>query len=143
MKLNKSLKFVLYLVLLALVIVVARKVVQRTAPQGDIATSPKRIATMAASLTPKGWELYDKVMHFTPENLYEQINGRAEYYLAYDVKGVHLLSVDGIELLSCDMGGSYDVVFQKGRLVAGVTEVKDTRLAIEATIDLWKQLQTE
>jgi len=35
------------------------------------------------------------------------------------------------------------VVFQKGRLVAGVTQVKDKKLAIEATIDLWKQLQTE
>jgi len=294
---------------------------------------PKKTAMMVESLTPEGWELYDKVMQFTPENLYQQINGRAEYYLAYDVigltfasfekstdesfwvgksgfserseekgdsfidlsiynmgmptnafgvfagerpldahrlklgrdayrmganhyifqgkyyiqitaadntdelrqvcmdlaekvmdllqdsgepvwglmalpekdrvpqsvqyflvdalgldfmkntytakyykdksivsiflsqqdspefaretvtkfkehaslygKGVDILSVDGIELLSCDMDGSYDVVFQKGRLVAGVTEVKDKKLAREATIDLWKQLQTE
>jgi len=278
--------------------------------------NPDRTAMMVKSLTPEGWELYDKVMQFTPENLYEQINGRAEYYLAYDVigmlfanfekstddnifinlsiydmgtptnafgvfsgerpleaqrvklgrdayriganhyifqgqyyiqvtaadntdelrqvcmnlankvtdflqdsdqpvwgltalpetdrvpqsvqyflvdalgldfmrntytakyykgnsivsiflsqqdspesarktitkfkehanlygKGVDILSVDGIELVSCDMNGSYDVVFQKGRLVAGVTQVKDKKLAIEATIDLWKQLQTE
>jgi len=41
------------------------------------------------------------------------------------------------------MNGSYDVVFQKGSLIAGVTEVKDKKLAVEATIDLWKQLQTE
>ena len=279
-------------------------------------SGPKRTAMMVENLTPKGWELHDRVMHFTPENLYEQINGRAEYYLAYDVigmtftsfdksndnsifinlsiydmgtptnafgvfsgerpleaprlrlgrdayrmganhyilqgqyyiqitaadnidelrqvcmgladkvtdflqdsgqpvwgltalpekdrvpqsaqyflvdalgldfmrntytakyykgkitvsiflsqqdspesaretvakfkehadlygKGADTLSVDGIELVSCDMDGSYDVVFQKGRLVAGVTEVKDKRLAVEATIDLWKQLQTE
>jgi len=58
-------------------------------------------------------------------------------------KEIDIISVDGIELVSCDMDGSYDVVFQKGRLVAGVTEVKDKRLAVEATIDLWKQLQTE
>ncbi len=335
MKLNNSLKFVMGLILLAVVIAVGRKVVKQTASQGNLATSPKRIAMMVKSFTPKGWELYDTVMQFTPENLYEHINGRAEYYLAYDVigltfasfekstdkgfwagksgfserseekgdkssfinlsiydmgtptnafgvfsgerpleaprlklgrdayrmganhyifqgqyyiqitaadntdelrqvcmdlaarvtdllqdsgqpvwgltalpkanrvpqsvqyflvdalgldfmrntytakyykgnsivsiflsqqdspesarktiakfkkhanlygKGVDILSADGIELLSCDMDGSYDVVFQKGRLVAGVTEVKDKRLAVEATIDLWKQLQTE
>jgi len=277
------------------------------------AKSPKRTAMMAESLTPEGWKLYDKVMQFTPENLYQQINGRAEYYLAYDVigmtfagfdkgtkdsifidlsiydmgtptnafgvfagerppdverlklgrdayriganhyifqgqyyiqiiatddtdelrqicmdlaekvtdflqdsgqpvwgltalpetdrvpqsvqyflvdalgldfmkntytakyykdgsivsiflsqqespesarkavakfkehgdlygKGVDVLSTDGIEMLSFDMGRGYDVIFQKGNLVAGVTEVKDKRLAVEATIDLWKQL---
>jgi CubicO group peptidase (beta-lactamase class C family) len=280
------------------------------------ATSPERTAMMVESLTPKGWELHDRVMQFTPENLYEQINGRAEYYLAYDVmgmtfasldkssdssifvnlsiydmgtptnafgvfsgerpleaprlklgrdayhtganhyifqgqyyiqitaaantdelrqvcmdlaekvtdllqdsgqpvwgltalpetdrvpqsiqyflvdalgldfmrntytakyyrgetivsvflsqqdspesaretvakfkehailygKGVDILSEDGVELVSCDMDGSYDIVFQKGRLVAGVTEVKDKKLAVEAAIDLWKQLRTE
>ena len=280
------------------------------------ATSPKITAMMVESFTPKGWELHDKVMQFTPENLYEQINGRAEYYLAYDAIGatfasfdkstddsvfinlsiydmgtptnafgvfsgerpldatrlklgrdayhmganhyilhgqyyiqvtaadntdelqqvcmdlaekvtdflqdsgqpvwgltalpetdrvpqsvqyflvdalgldfmrntyaakyykgksivsiflsqqdspesaretfakfkehadlygkiVDIISADGIELLSCDMDGSYDVVFQKGSLFAGVTEVKDKGLAIKATIDLWKQLQTE
>ena len=370
MKLNNSLKFVMGLILLAVVIAVGRKVVKQTASQGNLATSPKRIAMMVKSFTPKGWELYDTVMQFTPENLYEHINGRAEYYLAYDVIGmtfasfekstdkgfwagksgfseqsfgwesrgfpnevreratsgekgdnssfinlsiydmgtptnafgvfsgersleaprvklgrdayrmganyyifqgqyyiqiiaaddelqqlcmdlaervtdllqdsgqpegfwvgksgfserseekgdiwglitlpktnrlpqsvqyflsdalgldfmrntytakyykgkiivsiflsrqdspdsarttitkfkehatmygkkVDILSVDGIELVSCDMGRSYDVVFQKGHLVAGVTEVKDKKLAVEATIDLWKQLQTE
>jgi CubicO group peptidase (beta-lactamase class C family) len=284
--------------------------------EGSPATSAERTAMMVESLTPEGWELHDRVMQFTPENLYEQINGRAEYYLAYDVigmtfasfdkstddsifinlsiydmgtptnafgvfsgerpldalrlklgrdayhvganhyifqgqyyiqitaadntdelrqvcmdlaekvtdflqdsgqavwgltalpetnrvpqsvqyflvdalgldfmrntytakyyrgktvvsvflsqqdspesaretvdrfkehanlygKGVDILSEDGVELVSCDMDGSYDIVFQKGRLVAGVTEVKDKRLAVEATIDLWKQLQTE
>jgi CubicO group peptidase (beta-lactamase class C family) len=284
--------------------------------EGNPATSAKRTAMMVESLTPEGWELHDRVTQFTPENLYEQINGRAEYYLAYDVmgmtfasfdkstdnsvfidlsiydmgtptnafgvfsgerpveaprlrlgrdayrmganhyifqgqyyiqitaagntdevrqvcmdlaervtdflqdsgqplwglvalpeadrvpqsaqyflvdalgldfmrntytakyykgksivsvflsqqdspesaretvakfkehanlygKGVDILSEDGVELVSCDMDGSYDVVFQKGSLVAGVTEVKDKRLAVEATIDLWKQLQTE
>jgi len=36
-------------------------------------------------LTPKGWEIFDKVKQFTPENLYEQINGRAEFFIAYDI----------------------------------------------------------
>jgi len=41
------------------------------------------------------------------------------------------------------MGRYYNVVFQKGRLIAGVTGVKDKELAIGAAIDLWKKLQTE
>ena len=36
-------------------------------------------------LAPEGWELYDEVLRFTAENLYEKINGRAEFYLAYDM----------------------------------------------------------
>ena len=304
------------LVLLTVVDAKGQTNVRDTVPQDDIATSAEKIALMAASLTPKGWALYGKVIQFTPINLYEIINGRAEYYLSYDMirmtfasfrkstdnsifinlsiynmgtpsnafgvfsgerslgapplklgrdayrseanyyiwkgqyyiqiiatdttyelrrigmdlakkltdylqdsgqpvwglqalpqknqvpqsvqyflidalgysflrntytakyyndkievsvflsqqdspesvrttitkfkehvnkygKGVDLLSVDGIELLSCDMGRYYDVFFQKGCLAAGVIGVKDKKLAIEAAIDLWKQLQTE
>lgn len=56
---------------------------------------------------------------------------------------VNRLTVGGIELLSCDMGGIYDIMFQKGRLVAGVTEVEDQNTAVQAAIDLWRQLQPE
>jgi hypothetical protein len=56
---------------------------------------------------------------------------------------VNRLTVDGIELLSCDMGGIYDIMFQKGRLVAGVTEVEDQNTAVQAAIDLARQLQPE
>ena len=316
MKFNKSLKILIGLILLVVLVILGYKVVQLATQENDYATSPKRLAMIVNNLTPEYWRIYDKVAHFTAENLYEQINGRAEYYLAYDVigmtfasfekstdksrfidlsiydmgtptnafgvfsgerslevprlklgrdayrmganhyifqgqyyiqitaadntdelqqvcmdlatrvtdllqdsgqpvwgltalpkanrvpqsvqyflvdalgldfmrntytakyykgksivsillsqqdspesarktiaqfkehanlygKGVDILSVDGIELVSCDMDGSYDVIFQKGRLVAGVTEVEDKRLAVEATIDLWKQLQTE
>jgi len=94
MKLNKSLKFLMGLILLAATIVLIQKVVRQTKPQGELATSPKRIIMIVASLTPKGWELHDTVMQFTPENLYEQINGRAEYYLAYDVIGMTFASFD-------------------------------------------------
>lgn len=316
MKLYKSLIFVMCLVLLTVVVAKGQTAVRDTEPQDVIATSAEKISLMVTSLTPKGWELYDNVLQFTPENLYEQINGRAEYYLSYDMiemtfasfvkstdnsnfinlsifnmstptnafgvfsgerslgvpplklgrdayrseanyyiwhgqyyiqiiatdttyelrrigmdlaekltdhlqdsgqpvwglqalpqnnqvpqsvqyflidalgysflrntytakyykdkievsvflskqdspesvrttitklkehvnkygKGVDLLSVDGIELLSCDMGRYYDVFFQKGCLAAGVIGVKDKELAIGAAIDLWKQLQTE
>jgi len=45
--------------------------------------------------------------------------------------------------MSFDMGDIYDVVFQKGTLVAGVTEVEDEDVGIQAAVDLWRQLQTE
>jgi hypothetical protein len=78
----------------------------------------------------------------SPESARETVAEFKEHANLYG-KGIDILSVDDIELVFCDMDGSYDVVFQKGRLVAGVTEVKDKELAVEATIDLWKQLQTE
>ena len=55
-------------------------------------------------------------------------------------KGVKSLTVEGVELVSCDMNGSYDVVFQKGNLVGGVSAVEEESPAIQAAIDLWKQL---
>ena len=281
-----------------------------------LAKSAQNLAEMVAGLTPKGWEIFDRVKQFTPENLYEQINGRAEFFLAYDMvrmtfasftnsadkgqfidlsiydmgrptnafgvfsaerspgetplelgragyqsdancyiwkgqyyikviasdvttelkrmgmdlaqratdflldsgeqvwglnalpkkdrvpesetyfkvnamgldfmhdtytaryrrgdsvvkaflsqrespesardsvalyvrhaqrygKGVENLKVDGVELVSCNMGGSYDVIFQKGRLMGGVFLVEDRSLAIQAAIGFWKQLQTD
>jgi hypothetical protein len=58
-------------------------------------------------------------------------------------KGVENLKVDGVELVFCNMGGSYDVIFQKGRLMGGVFLVEDRNLALKTAIDFWKQLQTE
>ncbi|MEN8690848.1 MAG: DUF6599 family protein [Desulfobacterales bacterium] len=40
---------------------------------------------MVAGTTPKGWQISGEVKQFTPENLYEQINGRASYFMAYDM----------------------------------------------------------
>lgn len=48
-------------------------------PQSDLSET-------LSALTPEGWRLFDDtVLTFTAENLYEKINGRAEFYLAYDV----------------------------------------------------------
>ena len=58
-------------------------------------------------------------------------------------EGVKSQTVDGVELVSCDMDGSYDVIFQKGNLVGGVSAVKEENLAIQAAIDLWRQLHYE
>ena len=58
-------------------------------------------------------------------------------------RNVEQHNINDIELMSFDMGNIYDVVFQKGNLVAGVTEVQDQDVGIQAAVDLWRQLQTE
>ena len=111
MKFCKSQKILIGLILLAVVVMLGYKVVQQTSPKSDYATSPKRLTMLINNLTPKHWTIYDKVMHFTAENLYEQINGRAEYYIAYDVIGMTFASFDkktdsdySINLSIYDMG---------------------------------------
>ena len=56
-------------------------------------------------------------------------------------RGIERLKVGEVELVSCDMGGSYDVVFQKGPLMGGVSAVEDRGLAIRAAIEIWQQLR--
>jgi len=58
-------------------------------------------------------------------------------------KGVDRLRVGGVKLVSCDMGGSYDVVFHKDRLIGGVSSVEDRGLAIRVAIEMWEQLRLE
>lgn len=55
-------------------------------------------------------------------------------------KNVESINSEGLDLTSCRMNGSYDVFFQKGRIVAGVSEVADKKTAIQASVDLWKKL---
>ena len=55
-------------------------------------------------------------------------------------EGVQRLTQDKIELVLCDLGGNFDVIFQKGRLVGGVISVGDRHLATLAAIDFWEQL---
>ncbi len=55
-------------------------------------------------------------------------------------KGVERLETAGVKLLRCDMGGAFDVVFRKGRLVAGVVAVADSDAAVQAATKLWTQL---
>jgi hypothetical protein len=64
-------------------------------------------------LSKNGWTLYDKALSFTPDSLYEQINGRAELYLSYDVVSLTYASFDNtddpglsISLSVYDMGRS-------------------------------------
>jgi hypothetical protein len=56
-------------------------------------------------------------------------------------KGIDRLKAGEVELVSCDMGGSYDVVYQKGRLIGGVSYVEDRGLAIRVAIEMWEKLR--
>ena len=58
-------------------------------------------------------------------------------------KDVKRMTVEGLDLTACDMGGSYDTFFRKGRLVAGVSAVADQDIAVRASVDLWKRLPDE
>jgi hypothetical protein len=58
-------------------------------------------------------------------------------------KNVTRMTIEGLDLTSCDMGGSFDTFFRKGRLVAGVTAVADKDMAVQASVDLWKKMPDE
>ena len=76
------------------------------------------------------------------ENAADAITKYAEHAHLYG-ENIEQLNINGVELTSFDMGDIYDVVFQKGTLIAGVTEAQDPDVGIQAAVDLWKQLQTE
>ena len=56
-----------------------------TTTTDDVAPGRQKLSGMVAALAPEGWKLAADVGEFTAANLYEQINGRAELYLSYDV----------------------------------------------------------
>ena len=83
---------------------------------GQIIAS-QSLPVMVSGSTPKGWQIFDGVKQFTPEYLYEQINGRASFFLAYDmirVTYVSFVDQDGVEKFinlkktrCCDLGTRY------------------------------------
>jgi hypothetical protein len=66
----------------------------------------------------------------------------AKYAKKYG-KGTDRLRAGEVELVSCDMGGTYDVVYQKGRLIGGVSYVEDRGLAIRVALEMWEKLRLE
>lgn len=58
---------------------------QKVELQSTAANFTDEIKLMLVNITPEGWLLTDEVAEYIPENLYELINGRAEYYLSYNV----------------------------------------------------------
>jgi hypothetical protein len=64
-------------------------------------------------------------------------------YVAYVVQfgeGIEEITRDGVMISLCDMGGTYDAIFQKNDVVAGVVSVKDRVLAVDSALDLWQHL---
>ena len=56
-----------------------------TTTADDAGPGQRDLSETVAAFAPDGWQLASDVSEFTAENLYEQINGRAELYLSYDV----------------------------------------------------------
>jgi hypothetical protein len=75
----------------------------------------------------------------SPDAALEIIDRFLEHANRYG-KDVKRVSVEGLDLTSCDMGGSYDAFFSKGHLVAGVTAVANQDIAVRASVDLWENL---
>lgn len=71
----------------------------------------------------------------SPESARDAVDRYIEHAERYG-DGVERLTVDGVGLVTCDMGGNYDVVFRNGALVGGVTGVEDRALAIQTAVDL-------
>ena len=58
-------------------------------------------------------------------------------------KGIEFRTMDGIDLVSCNMGRYSDVIFRKGTMVGGVTDVQDEKTALKAASDFYKQIEPE
>ncbi len=69
-----------------------------------------------------------------------------ERYVEYSQKygqGYKRTIKNGAEFVLCDMGGTFDVIFQKGRIVSGVISANHQVRAMEIAYDLWIQLQLD
>jgi len=73
--------------------------------------SAEEITTLLQNIIPDGFEIRDNVKYYTPENLYVKINGRVEYYISYDIKGMAFVDYQkrnqngaGIRVFVFDMG---------------------------------------
>lgn len=66
----------------------------------------------------------------------------AQYARRYG-KNAERVAVGDAALVVCDMGGRFDVVSQKGRLVNGVLDVPDRDLAVQAATEFRQQLEND
>jgi hypothetical protein len=66
----------------------------------------------------------------------------AEYCQEYG-QGYKRTIKKGAEFVLCDMGGIFDVIFQKGRIVCGVISANNRIEAMEIAYDLWIHLQLD
>ena len=78
----------------------------------------------------------------TPKAAKEVVSRNKDYTRKYG-EGIDRIEQGGVESAICDMGGNFDVIFQKGRLVGGVSSVDDRKLAMQVATDLWDQVRHE
>jgi hypothetical protein len=71
-----------------------------------------------------------------PNAALDLIERYAEHSQEYG-QGYKRMKKDGVEFVLCDMGGTFDVIIQKNRLVFGVISVEDQDIAMEMAFDLW------
>ena len=55
-------------------------------------------------------------------------------------EGLKEVTRNGVVISLCDMGGTYDAIFQKDDVIAGVNSVKNPMLAVESAYAIWKHL---
>lgn len=72
----------------------------------------------------------------------ELIDRYAEYSQEYG-QGFKSMMKKNAEFVLCDMGGTFDVIFRKGRVVSGVISANTQVSAMEIAYDLWVQLQID
>jgi hypothetical protein len=77
-----------------------------------------------------------------PDDALDLVERYEEYSQEYG-QGFKRRIKNGAEFVLCDMGGTFDVVFRKGRIVGGVISVNHQVKAIEIAFDLWIQLQLD
>ena len=57
-------------------------------------------------------------------------------------EGLKEVTRNGVVIHLCDMGGTYDAIFQKDDVVGGVNSVKDPVLAVDSAFEIWQHLNT-
>jgi hypothetical protein len=78
----------------------------------------------------------------SPDVAQDLVERYAEYSQEYG-QGNKRTIINGAEFVLCDMGGTFDVVFRKGRIVSGVISANHKAEAMENAYDLWIQLQLD
>ena len=66
-----------------------------------------------------------------------EILARYAAYAGKFGKGAWKVKRHVVDITLCDMDGSYDVLFQKGGIVAGLTSIDDRKFAVDLAFELW------
>jgi hypothetical protein len=75
----------------------------------------------------------------TPTAAGEILNRYAAYARQFG-EGHKEITRNGVTISLCNMDGSYDALFYKGDVVAGVTSVENRELALDSAFELWRNL---